>query len=79
MEYWLADRPPIRAGEADPDARLAEPAFRVAAGPLAPAGAVDAASFVRERDGVRYVVTALKGAKKSAKELAAMLQTANER
>ena len=79
MEYWLADRPPIKGGDVDPDARVSEPAFRVAAGSLAPPGAADGASFVRERDGVRYVVTALKGAKRSAKELAEMLQTAKER
>lgn len=79
LEYWLADRPPTKGGDLDPDARVSEPAFRVAAGALAPAGPADAASFVRERDGVRYVVTALRGAQRTPKELAEMLETAAER
>lgn len=35
MEYWLADRPPIKGGVVDPDAHVAERQFIVAGGTLA--------------------------------------------
>jgi hypothetical protein len=86
MEYWLTDRPSSRGGEADPDARVAEPAFAVSSGSLAgprpgAQGTATAAgnNATIQREGVSYTVTALRGAQRSASELAAMLQTARER
>jgi LysM repeat protein len=82
-EYWLADRPPVKAGELDRDARVTEPAFIVAGGALAASLSAlstrtgDLHTF--QRDGVTYAVLALRGAQIDPSRIAAGLQTALER
>jgi LysM domain len=81
MEYWLADRPPTKGGEADQDAHIAQAAFVVAGGSLVQG--FDASTFGNSRrftrDGVEYVVAVFPRSTRTADEVAAKLQTARER
>lgn len=81
MEYYLADRPPFKAGIADPEAKVVERLFTVAAGSLVgkAGAATDSTVYSFTRDGVAYAVQAAPAAGRPATELAAMLQTAAER
>jgi hypothetical protein len=81
IEYWMADRAVFKGGGTDPDARLADPGFIVAAGTYAETLASTRAGDLHrfERDGVQYAVRVLRGIQRPPAELAAQLQTAKER
>ncbi len=79
MEYWTADRPPMKGGEVDPEARISDAAFVVAAGSLA--GEITGTGndvYRWERDGVQYALQAFTDVQ-TAQQLAQMLETASER
>lgn len=82
--YAITDRPPTKAGERDPEARIADDAFTVAGGSLAPvlkARAQAAGAPIAEftRDTVAYVVAAGRGAQLTPQQIQSMLQTRRER
>ncbi|MCC7366130.1 MAG: hypothetical protein IT303_17325 [Dehalococcoidia bacterium] len=80
MEYWTTDRTVLKAGEVDPEARIAEAQFIVAAGSMAKALTSDRPGDLHTftRDGVSYAVKLL-ARSPTAAQLAAMLETASER
>jgi|GEM_PF-6127492 len=79
MEYWTADRPPMKGGEVDPEARVSDRAFVVAAGSLAGEITGTGSDVYRwERGGVQYALQAFTDVR-TAQQLAEMLQTAAER
>jgi LysM domain len=81
MEYWLADRPPIKGGEVDQDAHLAQAAFVVVGGSLVPGFDPSTVGVAKRfsRDGVEYVVAVFPRSTRTAEQIAAKLQTARER
>jgi hypothetical protein len=80
MEYWVADRPPTKGGETDPDARVAQRQFIVAGGSLAAeiAGAGGEDTYTWESDGVQYALKSFVN-QPTPQELAENLSTAAER
>ncbi|MGE5597703.1 MAG: hypothetical protein ACM3S1_16890 [Hyphomicrobiales bacterium] len=80
MEYWLADRPPVKGGSVDPDAQVSDPQFIVAAGSLVDELESQGSDglYRFERDGVQYALKA-NVSRPSPMQLANMLQTAAER
>ncbi len=80
-DYFFTDRPPGKGGVPDPETRIAGPALSVAAGSLATSLKSETPGdlYTFTRDSVTYTVKAFPDAKKSAQELAAMLQTAKDR
>ena len=80
-DYYFTDRPPGKGGVPDPEARIAGPALSVAGGSLAASLKSDTPGdlYTFTRDGVTYAVQSFPEAKKTAQELAAMLQTARDR
>jgi LysM repeat protein len=78
MEYSRTDRPPIKGGDRDDSARIAGPAFTVAAGSLVDqAKGKDVATF--SRDGVPYAVAVTGTDVPTAQQLSTQLKTAMER
>jgi len=80
-DYSFTDRPPGKGGVPDPEAHIAGPALSVAGGSLAASLKSDTPGdlYTFTRDGITYAVKSFPEARKSAQELAAMLQTAQDR
>ncbi len=80
-EYWLTDRPPIKGGEVDPDAKVAKAEFIVGAGSLAskvPSTPADRYQAFT-RDGVQYAVSTFAGSQLTPSQVIELLQTASQR
>lgn len=80
-DYSFTDRPPAKGGAIDPNAQVADPAFSIAAGTLVSSLTSDTPGdlYSFTRDGVSYALKAFPQAKKSAQELASLLETAKDR
>lgn len=79
MEYWTADRPPMKGGEVDPDAHVSDAAFVVAGGTLASELQGSGDKFhAWERDGTELALASDVDSP-TAEQLAGMLQPASER
>src|SRR5690606_33265091 len=78
MEYWLADRPVVKGGVADPEAVVAQRAFVIGGGSLATEVDGDEVHTFT-LDGVDYAVATFGAETPSAEQLAGMIAPASER